>query len=469
MAARENQGLQAIVIVLTILLLLTGVGLLLVNNARKTRTAEVADLQAKASKSNETQAKLQAENSSLKGWIGFDENAAIDGLSEDFKKDQDRYGTGLEEANRHYRPMLEYLSTENRTLAKNEATAKLQARKMKDDLTAIETQKEPQITKITGELEKARTDLANERLKFDEDRKNTAAAQDKMKADLAKLQAAHDESVAKSTTEITQLKNTVSGREQDIAKLREGIPSADQFAQPADGRISWVNQKEMKVWIDLGSADGLRPQVTFSVAEPGSADAEAAKKKGSIEVIRILEPHMAEAQITSDDAKNPLMPGDRIYSQVWDRGRQVGFAIAGLVDIDKDKRSDLQQLKDIITANNGRVDAAPDDSGKKVGKIRVDTRYLVLGQYPEGTMPTDGALRDSWVQLGDEAERLGVQTIGLDEFLKLMGWRVDTRTVKLGPGSRSEDFPPKPEGDMMPRKPVQPTGIFKPRLPKVSY
>ena len=34
MAARENQGLQAIVITLTILVLLLGVGLLLVNNAR---------------------------------------------------------------------------------------------------------------------------------------------------------------------------------------------------------------------------------------------------------------------------------------------------------------------------------------------------------------------------------------------------------------------------------------------------
>jgi hypothetical protein len=251
--------------------------------------------------------------------------------------------------------------------------------------------------------------------------------------------------------------------------LKEGIPNADQFAQPADGRITWVDQKEMKVWIDLGSADGLRPQVTFSVAESGTADAEAAKKKGSIEVIRILEPHMAEAQITSDSAKNPLMPGDRIYSQVWDRGRQVGFGIAGFIDIDKDKRSDLQELKDIITANNGRVDAAPDDSGKQVGKLRVDTRYLVLGKYPDGTMPVDGELRKSWVQLGDEARHLGVQTIGLEEFLKLMGWRVDTRTVKLGPGSRSEDFPPKKSGDVLPRPPVQPTGIFKPRLPKVSY
>ena len=59
MAAKENQGLQAIVIVLTILLLLTGVGLLLVNNARKTAVAQVTDLQAQVGKSNETQAKLE--------------------------------------------------------------------------------------------------------------------------------------------------------------------------------------------------------------------------------------------------------------------------------------------------------------------------------------------------------------------------------------------------------------------------
>ena len=84
MAAKENQGLQAIVIVLTIFLLLTGVGLLLVNNARKTAVAQAADAQQQVNTSNTTQAKLQAEANSYKTWIGFPEDALLESLQPQF-------------------------------------------------------------------------------------------------------------------------------------------------------------------------------------------------------------------------------------------------------------------------------------------------------------------------------------------------------------------------------------------------
>jgi hypothetical protein len=50
-----------------------------------------------------------------------------------------------------------------------------------------------------------------------------------------------------------------------------------------------------------------------------------------------------------------------------------------------------------------------------------------------------------------------------------MGWRVDNRSVPLGAGSRAEDFPPRPRGQELPRKTAQPAGVFKKRLPGVSY
>src|SRR5690606_3171478 len=101
-----------------------------------------------------------------------------------------------------------------------------------------------------------------------------------------------------------------------------------------------------------------------------------------------------------------ILTGDRIYSQVWDRGRTVGFAIAGDIDLDKDGKDDLQRLKDIITANSGRVDAAPDTAGALEGDLKIDTRYLVLGEYPDGTQKRDEALRAAWTTLSDDAERL---------------------------------------------------------------
>jgi hypothetical protein len=471
MAAKENQGLQAIVIVITIVLLLTGVSLLLVNNARKTAVAAAADAQTRMTKMQSDTAKAQAEANTYKLWIGFAEDALFESLTPQFEEDAKRYGLNMEEASRQYKRMLDNIYEENRKLIQNEASAKQQVKALTESLATIEAQKEAQIAEAKAALKKAADDAAAEKRKFEDQYAKIVAKNEEIAGNIQKDAATHDEEIAKVEAEKTSLETNNAKLERSIDKLREGVPNPDQFAQPADGKVSWVNQRTGKVWIDLGSADGLRPQVTFSVVADGVADAEAAEKKGSIEVVRILDDHMAEATITADDAKNPLMPGDRIYSQVWDRGRQVSFGIAGVIDLDKDRKSDLQRLKNIIAASNGRVVAAPDDTGKlpEGAEMQVDTRYLVLGAYPSGTLPVDMELAKSWKTLSDQAEQLGVPSIPLDEFVKLMGWEQDSRSVVMGATSRPEDFPPEAAGQEMPRKTRQPAGVFEKRLPKVSY
>src|SRR5688572_18252086 len=120
MAAKESQGLQAIVIVLTILLLLTGVGLLLVNNARKTAVAQATDAQRQVSDSQSAQAKLQAEANSYKTWIGFPEDALFETLTPQYEEDAERYKAG-DDAPFAYRSTLENVAEENRATARNEA------------------------------------------------------------------------------------------------------------------------------------------------------------------------------------------------------------------------------------------------------------------------------------------------------------------------------------------------------------
>lgn len=469
MATRENQGLQATIIVLVILVIGLGVGLLLVNNAKKTAIARAADADRRSSEAQGALATAQEEANNYKEWMGFQTSDAKPAIEPLFAEDQNRYMANIEEESRNYRGAISMIYEEREKLAASESKAKSDVKEMQDRLLAIEAQKEAQVKEAQAALDTAKKDAAAEKLKFQQFRDSMQAEKDQLAKDMAELRTTHDEAVAKLTAEKKTLDDNIFKMDRVIDKLREGQPDVDQFAQPADGRINWVNQKYGKVWINLGSADGLRPQVTFSVAAEGDADAEAAEKKGAIEVVRITAPHMAEARITSDDATNPLMPGDRIYSQVWDRGRQVGFAIAGFVDLDNDKQSDLQRLKNIITASNGRIDAAPDDKGVKQGELTVGTRYLVLGEYPSGTSPQDQALLATWTELGNEAERMGVETIAVDEFIKLMGWQLDNRSVALDAGSRAEDFPAQPLGQEMPRKTRQPEGVFKKRLPGITY
>jgi len=467
MAARENQGLQAIVITLTILVLLLGVGLLLVNNARKTAVAAAKDASDRATQASSNQAKAQSESDTYKSWIGFASGEAYEALQKRYDDDMKKYGANVDEQSRKYATLLDNTFEENRKLVQNEADAKQEVKDLRDRVVAVEAQKEEQVKKFQQAMDAAKQELAAERTKFEEQYASINAEKQKIADELKQMQKVHDEQVAKMQKDKTDQDTSVAKLERSIEKYKEQLPGVDPFAQPADGQVTWVDQANRTVWLNLGSADGLRPQTTFSVATEGVDDAQKAEKKGTIEVTRVTGPHMAEARITSDAATNPLLPGDRIYSLVWDRGRQVGFAIAGIIDMNGDGREDLDKLKAVIAANNGRVDAAPDASGKQVGEIQVDTRYLILGDLPTDSSKPE--FRTSWTALNLEATSLGVETIALEEFLHLIGWQIEARSVPLGATATAKDFPATQPPDPLPRKPQQPTGVFKKRLSPVTY
>ena len=297
---------------------------------------------------------------------------------------------------------------------------------------------------------------------IDEEKRKIAAELAEQRESIDSMRVEHDQEVKTLQDQITKLNRVI-----EILKSKTAIP--DPYAQPEDGRIAWVNQREGKVWINLGEVDQLRPQVTFSVYSGDANDVNAAVSKGSIEVIRILSDHMAEARITSDKSTRPLMEGDKVYSQVWNPGRQVGFAITGVVDINGDDSSDLDQLKRIIQINNGVVDAVPGDEGGIDGEMTVDTRYLILGRHPDESKQRSEAAFNAYQKMTAEADTLNIETITLDDFLSLMGWVAEHRAVKVGVGARPEDFPPRKLRDYRPAESNTSKGLFRPRRPQPSY
>jgi hypothetical protein len=467
MATRENQGLQAVIIVLTILTIILLVGLLLVNNARKTQLARADGAEEQRGQMQTQLANAQTESTTFKAFMGFPETDAQEAVSTAFETEMDRYGANMPADSRNYREILGNIYEENRKLVLNAAAATKELKDLKDRLLAVETEKDKQVQEFQKQMDQVRADMASERQKFTDEYARINAANEAVSKQMEELRAAHDEAMAKANTEKTQLDNQIATLETSIEKLRLGLPDVDQFAQPADGEITYVNQSLGTVNVNLGSDDGLRPQVTFSVASAGRDDAAQAEKKGSIEITQILGPHQARARITADEATDPLQRGDRIFSQVWDRGRQVGFGIAGFVDFNKDRKSDLELLKSVIAASGGVVDAAPDAAGKKQGELKVSTRYLVLGDYPNDARLGD--LRESWNVLSEEAEALGIETIALDEFLSLMGWRSEARSVNMSATARAQDFPVQPREQELPRETGQPAGVFRKRLPTTPY
>jgi hypothetical protein len=235
--------------------------------------------------------------------------------------------------------------------------------------------------------------------------------------------------------------------------------TAQKFDVP-EGEIRWVKQRTGTVWIDLGRADSLQRQVTFSVYPADTTDLSAGSKKGSIEVTQVLGDHLAEARVVDDKLVDPIISGDKIFTPVWAPGEKRHFALVGFMDLDGDGRSDLQTVVRLITMNGGVVDSYIDEKGKRVGEMSVNTRYLVMGDAPTDKGQTDVIAEFS--KMRAEAQRLGVQQVQLVDLLQRMGWKNQTPVIRFGRGANPKDFAPKADEGAQ-RK--APGNVFKPRQP----
>lgn len=478
MPARQDQTLQIFLIVFIFLFLVSAVVAYLGWSGYNEAEQRATGLQTQLTDKNTQVQTQQTELEDLREMIGFDRNdntADVKKAAKDELKPVPGRAVNLsagvtqeavaqwastpeaEEKIPPYRVVLQAVHKDAMATAAREALLKDKLAELTKTMEALEAQKAAEIAKIDEARKKAEADAAAERNAFNEDR-------EKMKRNEAALAAKVEEQKAEFDAKLTALQTEKAAMEKQVSKLDESnqILKSQRKDEPgsfevADGRISWVNQNGL-VWINLGSADSLRRQVTFSVYDYDQSDAVKATKKGSIEVTRVMGPHMAEAKITSDDPKNPILTGDQIYSQVWHRGKQLHFALTGLIDIDGDGRSDMQLARELIELNDGIVDAYLKEDGTVEGELTANTRYLVLGETTDS--PVGARLQGGWNKMSQEASQLGVESITLPEFLGQMGYRPQDRMVPLGKGATARDFPARPEDQRAP------TGArFRPRTP----
>lgn len=200
-----------------------------------------------------------------------------------------------------------------------------------------------------------------------------------------------------------------------------------------DGQIDWIDRSLGMVWINLGSADRLPTRMSFSVypRDHNGVARDAADIKGTIEVTRIRGTNMAEARITDEDLKNPIVKRDVIHTPLWSPGQSETFAFAGLMDIDGDGRSDDQRLIARVKQSGSDVATWVDGEGKRHGgQIGPEVRFLVVGPIPEfgssresGQREADRRMIDHMTQLRQEAAEAGVTILSLTNFLSYVGIR----------------------------------------------
>jgi hypothetical protein len=443
MAARENQGLQIALIICAMLMIGLGVFTFVLYNNSKDEALKTASAVKEAKAANEQALKTTEDMRQLKLLIGYGERDDVATIQANYKKDVETYAATMRESERNYRNIVSQLATELQKQTELLVDAQARNDQLKSDFDNKEALNLTAIEEYKAAQKKATDDLAQERTAF-------AEARDKLKAQdadfahkLEDRRKKFDDDIAKSTKDLdateTNLRKTLGDLDKVVTKLKEGELSTEL----TDGKVTWVNQGARIVWLNLGSDDGLRRQISFTVIASDEINPVKAEKKGIVEVIRVLDAHLAEARIMDDDPSKPIMPGDQLFSAAWQPGHAEHFALVGLMDLDKDGVSDLDKVKNLITVNGGIVDAELRDDGTRVGQMTVDTTYLVQGAQPTEKSNKSAEYFKNYSKIIDDSKLLPIKKISLEDLIGYLGYKDRERTVPLGADAKPSDFRPR--------------------------
>lgn len=471
MAAREHQGYQialVIFVMLTVLLSITTFMFFKKYREEQQKYGEVVDQREAVTKDKDALDNRLAQVLPLLGFTKEETLDAINKMVADDRKALEPYKTLIGGEAAAAAPQDEGFGDEAAPAA-TEISNPLQYRDIVKALKSELDIRSAAMVALTADKQKLEQTVAanraEDKTKLDAATAGQVAAQTELDSEKQKMTAGR----AEKETQVATLTEALNKKDEDSKKLdaelndkiaalnkdkversRQMVDMRQQLEltrpknfETTDGRITYVLAAERMVYINLGSADNLRPQVTFSVYGQDSAKLVESESKAQIEVTQISGPHSAVARVLSDSRRDPILPGDAIFSPAFHPGSKVHFAIVGITDVDKDGDSDRQKIRDLIATNGGVIDVEVDDDGKLLGTakpldVNAGTQYLI-----QGNPPTDNKVLGEYSRIIGRAKETGTSILTVQQFLNMMGYKSDERTVGLGKGADPRDFLPQ--------------------------
>lgn len=387
----------------------------------------------------------------------------FDTLSQKFYSDMQVFGQDAGMQDKNYGQLVGYFMNAIRDRNEQYGVARDDANKIRAQAaTDVETARAAQ-AKAEAERENLAKQLEDERTQFATYRNDMLTKMEQAKDSKTKSEQEFQAFQRKAGTERNQLltqtkilENTIETQKLELNKLRGG-----RF-ETVQGEIRYVLRGGNIVSVNLGSADALRPGITFGVVDRDeTARLQDADIKASIQITKILGPHLAEARVVAmPQIGNPIIVGDAVYSPFWSPGRTVRIALAGGIDIDDDGRPDNDVLEGMIKAAGAEIA----DNGERSGRIDPSVRFLVVGESPKIEGRDEDAAAAELAQLGlakQRATEAGVTVIPawkLQAYLKTLD---DSLTTPLGSAVRGDDWQPTPTPGPSRRRPVDLPDMYK--------
>ncbi len=316
------------------------------------------------------------------------------------------------------------------------------AKEIQDHRRARETAEQAQ--------QKAEKDLADARIAHKQQIETVNRIKDETVEKFNQNKAFFDNQLRELSTKVAKLETDGNEKSETIAKQIERI---QRFENPdyatAQGRITMVTDGGTKAYINLGAQHGLRKGTTFSILDASDTQISKASPKARMIIQSVSEESATGEVYFGDDAdsrtkyyRNPVVTGDQIYSPVWRPGRKVSFAMVGKMDINNDFQDDADQVRTMIEAAGGVVDAEMPAKGAEKGRITPSTVFLVVGTDVESiaNTPNGADKAKEYSKFISKAKSNGLQEISVEKLIGYLKVDESSRIVPLGKKIQGSDF-----------------------------
>lgn len=358
---------------------------------------------------------------------GPETQSSVDDLVKKHKDVMDKYAGNFTKSAQSYSSILAYLynqmQVQNFTLDANQQDTL--------DLTAFNDNRTKYNSIAMDSVKKHAAIFAEDKNVYAKALAEIEADLNKQKNDLDKLVKAsgtsNDTIIKKLNSDLAKTNEEIKVQMGKNIKARQQLAkSSTRIADKPNGSILFVSAANGKASIDLGSADNIHLNTTFSVYARNESNMKNGKIKGSVQVTQVTGLHSAECKVTSDNPSDPILPGDKIYSPVFgDRH----FAIAGFIDMDNNGINDVETLVKLLEENGATVDGYQNE-GKQVRRLEETTDFLIIGKRPD-----EGAREDermTFTNFTKAAYEFNTPQISLGQLLQAMGNNPENSSVIQG-------------------------------------
>lgn len=321
---------------------------------------------------------------------------------------------------------------------------------------------------LNEQLQKAKKETADLVTVYDNKFKEYLANVENLHNQVDDAKKSEDKTKDDTSRQLGKLKKELQDSVVQLDQLRKKLSPPDivELEKPK-GKVVNVDRGGEIVYIDLGSADNVKPQLTFSIYTAG-ANLRGAQRKGALEVTNVLGPHLSKARVTelTDANLQPVVRGDLLYNAAWNPTMRQHVAIAGLIDLTGDANDDTPAFIRGLERLGIVVDSYIDLKDLKVKGpgLNMQTQYLIVGDEPKfnelGVLNQSDVYTQRKVELNarmsemqQEAKRLGISIIPYRRFLTLTGYPTPRLLTSgkapssfLDAGSLGAGATPKPAG-----------------------